>query len=188
MVINYVTGNKGKVDLANLIYKDYDIEIIQKDIDTPEIQDINPSEVAKYSAKYAADLLGVPVLKNDSGLVIEELNGFPGAFAKYAEETIKAEGFIKLLDGVENRRAYWIESLAFAYPGSEPVVFTSYSYGTISTNVREGRGYDYDKIFIPDKDTRTFSEMSELEQLSFFDNKAYIELYEYLKDRLDENN
>ena len=185
MDIYYVTGNKGKVKLVNLIYKDMGINIIQEDIETPEIQTMDCSEVAKFSASFAAKLLGKPVLKNDSGLVIEALNGFPGALAKYAEETLDAEGFIKLMDGIENRKCYWIESLAYCEPNKEPVVFESYSYGYIAESVREGRGYPYDKIFIPEGDTRTFSQMTEEEQLKTFDNKAYMELLKYL---LNNNN
>ena len=41
MEISYVTGNKGKVELINLIYKDMDIKVIQEDIETPEIQAID---------------------------------------------------------------------------------------------------------------------------------------------------
>lgn len=180
MDIYYVTGNKGKVELAKMIYKDMGVNIIQENMETPEIQCVDCKEVAKFSAEYAANLLGKPVIKNDSGLWIEELNGFPGAFAKYAEETLKAEGFVKLMEGKQNRRCYWIEALAYCEPKHEPIVFESLTYGTISESVVEGRGYDYDKIFIPDGDTRTFSMMSEEEQLKCFDTKAYMELLKYL--------
>ena len=63
------------------------------------------------------------------------------------------------------------------------VSFESLSYGKISTKVVEGRGYDYDKIYIPDGDTRTFSQMSEEEQINTFDTSAYIKLAEYLKTK-----
>ena len=187
MEIVYVTGNKGKVKLANMIYQDMGIEIVQEDIETPEIQSMDCSEVAKFSASFAAKLLGKPVLKNDSGLVIEALNGFPGALAKYAEETLDAEGFIRLMDGIENRKCYWVEALAYCEPNKEPVVFESLSYGYIADSVREGRGYPYDKIFIPEGYSRTFSEMSEEEQLKTFDTSAYLDLLKYLIDKENNN-
>lgn len=180
MDIIYVTGNKGKIELAKMIYQDLDVNIIQENMETPEIQSMDCVDVAKFSAEYAANLLGKPVMKNDSGLVIEALNGFPGALAKYAEDTIKAEGFIRLMQGVENRKCYWVEALAYCEPNHEPVCFVSLSYGTISKSVRGNRGYDYDKIFIPDGDSRTFAEMTEEEQFKCFDTKAYKDLYKYL--------
>ena len=178
--INYVTGNKGKVELANLIYKDLGFEIYQYNMETPEIQSSECEDVASFSAEYAANILGEPVMKNDSGLFIEALNGFPGVYAKYAEETLKAEGFIRLMEGIENRRCYWVEALAYCEPKKEPIVFVSKTYGYISKDIRKFRGYDYDYIFIPEGDTRTFSEMSEEEQLRCFDTKAYMELAKYL--------
>lgn len=183
MEIVYVTGNKGKVDLINLIYKDMDINVVQENIETPEIQDMDCREVAKYSAKYAANLLNKPVLKNDSGLVIEALNGFPGAFSKFTEETLGESGFLKLMEGKENRKCYWIEALAYCEPGLEPVVFESLTYGSIAKEAKGDRGYPYDKIYIPDGDTRTFAEMTEEEQLKCFDNKAYLAVLDYIKTK-----
>lgn len=180
MEIVYVTGNKGKVELMNMIYKDMGVTVIQENMETPEIQSNDCKDIAKFSAEYAANLLGKPVVKNDSGLIIEELNGFPGAFAKYVEEMLGEEGFIKLMEGKTNRRCYWVEALAYCEPNHEPVVFESLSYGTIATEARGTRGFPYDKIFIPDGDNRTFAEMSEEEQLKCFDNKAYMELLKYL--------
>lgn len=180
MEIYYVTGNKGKVELINMIYKDMDVKVIQENMDTPEIQSFDCKEIAKFSAEYAANLLGKPVLKNDSGLIIEGLSGFPGAFAKYVEEMLGAEGFLKLMEGKKNRRCYWIEALAYCEPNHEPVVFTSISYGTIAEEARGNRGEPYDKIFIPEGDTRTFAEMSFEEQLKCFDTKAYMDLLKYL--------
>lgn len=180
MELYYVTGNKGKVELINMIYKDMDVHVIQEDMETPEIQHFDCREVAKFSAEFAANYLGKPVLKNDSGLVIESLNGFPGAFAKYAEESLGSEGFLKLLEGEKNRKCYWVEALAYCEPKHDPVVFESRSYGVIAEDAKGTRGYPYDKIFIPDGDTRTFAEMSEEEQLKTFDTKAYMDLLKHL--------
>ena len=180
MKIYYVTGNELKVKLAKSIFEKNGIEVIQEDIDTPEIQSLDCEEIANYSSKYAANLLNKPVLKNDSGFFIEALDGFPGALAKYAESTIKAEGYIKLLEGAKTRDAYWIEVLSYCEPGKDPVAFTSRSNGRIANEVREGMGYDYDKIFIPDNDDRTFSQMSEEEHIKFFNQDAYLKIIEYL--------
>ncbi len=180
MEIVYVTGNKGKVELMNMIYKDMGVKVIQENMETPEIQSMDCKDVAKFSAEYAANLLGRPVVKNDSGLIIEDLNGFPGAFAKYVEEMLGEEGFLKLMEGKTNRRCYWIEALAYCEPNHEPIVFESLSYGTIALEARGSRGEPYDKIFIPEGDTRTFAEMSVEEQLKCFDTKAYMDLLKYL--------
>ena len=181
MKIYYVTGNQLKIKLAKSVFEKNGAEVIQEDIDTPEIQSFNCEEVANYSSKYACDLLNKPVLKNDTGFFIEALGDFPGALAKYAEDKIGPDGFIKLLEGKENRGAYWIEALSFCEPGKDPVTFISKTPGTISYEVREGRGHGYDKIFIPLDDTRTFSEMSEEEHIGYYNKDAYFKILEYLK-------
>lgn len=181
MKIYYVTGNKMKIDFVNMIFKDHDIEVIQEKMETPEIQSLDCEEVSKYSACYACDKLKKPVLKNDSGIIIPALNGFPGALTKYAEETLKAEGFLKLLEG-KDRSCYWVEVLTYKDVDKEPVCFTSYTYGKISDEIHEGRGQEFDKIFIPDNDDRTFSCMSYEEHLACFDKKAYFDLLNYLKN------
>ena len=181
MEIVYVTGNDLKIKLAKSIFEKRGIEVIQDKLDVVEIQSLDCEEVANYSSKYACEKLNKKVLKNDSGLFIEALDGFPGALAKYAEDTIKADGFVKLLEGKNNRKAYWIEVLSYCEPGKDPVSFKSYTYGTIADKVHNGRGYDYDKIFIPKNDNRTFSEMSEEEQINCFNQDAYLNLLEYLE-------
>ncbi len=183
MKLFYVTGNELKIKLAKKVFSKYGIEVIQKDMDTPEIQSLDCKVVADYSSKYAANILKARVLKNDSGLFIEALNGFPGALSKYAEDTIKSEGYIRLLKGEKNRNCHWEEVLSFAEPNSTPISFTSVTKGRIAEEVHEGRGYDFDKIFIPENDTRTFSEMTEEEQINCFNTDAYEKLAEYLKKK-----
>ena len=186
MKLYYVTGNELKVKLAKKVFEKMNIEVIQEDIDTPEIQSLDCKEVAEYSAQYAATLLDKPVMKNDSGFCIEALHNFPGALAKYAEGTLGAEGIVKLLEGKDNRNCFWVEVLSYCEPNGKPVSFTSLTYGTISEKIVLGRGYEYDKIFIPKDETRTFSQMSEEEQIDTFDTDAYLKLADYLKNKANQ--
>ena len=102
MKITYITGNKAKIDLAKQFLGPLGIEIDNKKIECPEIQADTFEEVAKFSSKYASDTLKCDVLKNDSGLVIESLNGFPGVYTHYIEDTIGEDGILKLMEGKEN--------------------------------------------------------------------------------------
>lgn len=44
--INYVTGNAGKVKLAKMIFKPLGVDVIQCDMETPEIQSESCLDVA----------------------------------------------------------------------------------------------------------------------------------------------
>ena len=67
----YLTTNPHKVEEANEFFSKkygFGIEIVNPDFEILEIQAKTCSEVAAFSAKYAADRLGCAVLKSDSGL------------------------------------------------------------------------------------------------------------------------
>lgn len=83
--ITYVTGNWAKVKSAKQMIEPYGIEIDNIKMETTEIQADSVEDVAKFSAKEASEKLKCSVLKNDSGLFIEALNGFPGPYTHYAD-------------------------------------------------------------------------------------------------------
>lgn len=103
----YVTGNQYKLYTAKKFLEPYGINVIGKKIPCIEIQADTIEEVAKYSAEYAANVLNCAVLKNDMGLVVPALNGFPSAYTHYVEDTLGEEGLLKLMAGVSNRQAYF---------------------------------------------------------------------------------
>ena len=129
--ITYVTGNWAKIDSAKQILETLGYQVNNIKMDTIEIQADTTEEVAKYSAKWASEKLKCAVLKNDSGLFVEALNGFPGVYTHYVDDTLGEDGLLKLLDGVENRKAYFKEVLAYCEYGQEPITFTAITKGTI---------------------------------------------------------
>lgn len=110
--IYFVTGNKGKVlSLQNRLPAGLNVEQLQ--IDVPELQHSEVEEIVRGKARYAFEKTGKPLVMQDSAFKIEALNGFPGPYIKYVNQTIGALGIYKLMEGVENRRAYFEMALAF---------------------------------------------------------------------------
>ena len=103
--ITYVTGNWAKIESAKHALEPLGFEVDNIKMETPEIQAEDVIEVSKYSAKWAAEKLNKPVLKNDSGLFVNALKGFPGVYTHYADDTIGEDGLLKLMDGLEDRTA-----------------------------------------------------------------------------------
>ena len=180
MKIVYVTGNKFKLEVAKRILEPFGIEIEQKKIYCPEVQDDSIEKVSQFSAKYAANELKCPVLKNDSGLCINALKGFPGPYTAYCEDTITEKGILKLMEGISNRDACFIEVISYCEPDKEPISFIAKNYGTISKDIRGEFGWSYDKIFIPKEEEKTLAEFSDEERLKFWSNQAYFDLKDYL--------
>lgn len=105
--IIYVTGNESKLFSAKKILEPLGLKITNQKIPLIEIQADNVEEVAKYKAKEASKILKSNVLVNDIGLFVEALGDFPGPYTHYIDDKLGEDGLLKLLEGAENRKAYF---------------------------------------------------------------------------------
>ena len=181
--ITYVTGNWAKILSARQILEPLGYEIEQVKMEVPELQDDSIEEVAKFSAKWASDKLKCAVIKNDSGLQVDALGGFPGPYTHYAEDTIGEDGLLKLLEGVENRKAEFIEVLAYCEYGKEPVTFKSVTNGTIAKQKSGTYGWGWDFVFIPEGETKTLGCFDDNIRFSYWNMTGYDRLVEYLEGK-----
>ena len=181
--ITYVTGNWAKILSAKQTLEPLGFEIEQIKMDVPELQDDSIEEVAKFSAKWASEKLKCNVLKNDSGLCIDALNGFPGPYTHYADDTIKEDGILKLLDGVENREAHFIEVLAYCEYGKEPITFKSITKGKIAKEKSGEYGWSWDFIFIPEGEEKTLANFDDDVRFKYWNMNGYKEFAKYLKEK-----
>ena len=181
--ITYVTGNWAKIDSAKKALEPLGYIVDNIKMDTIEIQADDVEEVAIYSAKWASEKLKCNVLKNDSGLFVEALNGFPGVYTHYADDTIGEDGLLKLLEGVENRKAYFKEVLAYAEYGKEPITFVGITPGTIAKEKSGTYGWSWDFIFIPEGETKTLGCFPDDERWNFWSLDCYKNLAEYLDSK-----
>jgi len=165
-VVYLASTNVHKYLEAREITAQYGLSLAFLREDVPELQHDDVVEIAREGAIWAAEKWDLPILVEDTGLFIEALKGFPGPYASYVLRTVGLEGILKLLEGVEDRRAYFKTALAFCDgKGSEPVVFTGEAHGHISQEPRGTGGFGYDPIFVPEGgDGRTFAEMSRSEK------------------------
>ena len=157
MLIRFVTGNEGKAREARE-YLDGITAVNQVEYDYTEIQHDSLEEIAAHGAQEAYEALGdtEPVLVDDAGLFVEALDGFPGPYSAYVEDTVGVERLWRLVEGEENRRAHFKTVLAYAdEDGVE--TFEGSVAGTIVAPRGEG-GFGYDPIF--EYNGRTMAEMS----------------------------
>ena len=181
--ITYVTGNWAKIASAKQVLEPLGYEIDNIKMETIEIQADDVIDVAKYSAKWASEKLKCAVLKNDSGLFVESLNGFPGVYTHYVEDTLGEDGILKLLDGVENRRAYFKEVLAYCEYGKEPITFIGITPGTIARKKSGTYGWSWDFIFIPEGEEKTLGNFDDEVRFKYWNMNGYNELVEYIKNK-----
>ena len=161
-MINFVTSNKGKFAEAQGIFGDLE----QKDIGYTEIQADTLEEVAIFGMKEVAARLEGPVMLEDAGLFIEALQGFPGVYSAYVQKTIGNDGILRLMEGVENRRAFFKSVVVYAEPGLEPQMFTGIVRGQIGYEARGSSGFGYDPIFYVDERSLGEMEIAEKNRIS----------------------
>ena len=95
-------------------------------------------------------------------------------------------GLIKLMEGIENRNAYFKEAIAYCEYGQEPVVFVGITKGKIAKEKSGTYGWSWDFIFIPDGEDKTLGNFPDKERWKFWSLDAYTELANYLNN-LEEN-
>ena len=155
-----VTGNAHKLKEVSQILGVYGIRVEKLDAPKLEVQSSSIQEVARLAAALSYQLYHKPVVVDDSGLFIEALNGFPGPYSSYVYKTLGVNGILKLMNGVDYRRAYF--EAAVGYADEHGIrVFVGRVYGRIATEPRGTGGFGFDPIFIPDGYNETFAELGD---------------------------
>ena len=183
--ITYVTGNWSKIMSAKNILEPLGIEVDNVKMETTEIQADTVEEVAMHSAKEASDKLKCAVLKNDTGLYVEALGGFPGPYTHYVDERLGEDGLLKLLEGVDNRNACFMEAFAYCEYGKDPIVFKSITKGKIAKEKSGTYGWSWDFIFIPDGYDKTMGHYPDEERCHVWNTDASPDLADYLRNKED---
>ena len=124
-------------------------------------------ENATIKAQTIFQKSGVNVFADDSGLVIEGLDGAPGVYsARYAGTGKSEDNIAKVLEelkGIENRKAYFIAVFCLILDGKE-YFFEGRVNGTIAEEILGADGFGYDPIFIPEGHTKSFAQMTSEEK------------------------
>ena len=140
-MIVLATRNAGKVKELQEVLKNFPVEI--KSLNDfgpiPEVKEDGETfdDNAYKKAAFTAKVLGIPAISDDSGLVVEALDGNPGVrSARYAgENATDKDNIDKLLvemEGKENRRASFECVLSLAVPSGPALTYEGRCEGEIT--------------------------------------------------------
>jgi XTP/dITP diphosphohydrolase len=152
MKIYFATSNKGKIKSAAEALALYGVEVEQLEIELAESREEDPAMIALEKAQQAYKKFGHPIIVEDSGFFIEALGGFPMTHIKFSIKTLGIENILKMLDGLENRKAEWRMSVAYVWGKENYKIFTFIEKGEISKELRPIKREmmsDYWRIYIP---------------------------------------
>lgn len=145
--------------------------IAQAQLRIPEVAETGLSfiENALIKARHASRLSAYPALADDSGLVVDALNGCPGIYsARFAGNQASDEANIhKLLENMadiapEARQAYFYCAIALVrYPDDPtPIIATGRLDGVILSKPQGQGGFGYDPVFWVPSQQKTLAELS----------------------------
>lgn len=160
--ILFGTSNKHKLQEALEIFQGTEIRIEHYPVDLLELQDTSLERIARYSLEQLPQT-NQEIFVEDTGLFIESLNGFPGPYASHAFKTLGNNGILNLLEGIENRKAYFESYIAFRNKEGQIKTFQGRCDGSIAKK-EQGELWGFDPIFIPtdsilNPDKKTFSQL-----------------------------
>ncbi len=168
-ILVVATHNSNKLKEFQKILSDFEIEIkcLNDFGPIPEAVEDGTTfdENAYKKAIHTARILGLPAIADDSGLVVEALNGEPGIYsARYAgDKATDQENVDKLLakmKGIKNRKAYFQCVLSIAVPSGPALTYEGKCKGTIIDEKRGENGFGYDPVFFYEKYGKTFAELT----------------------------
>jgi XTP/dITP diphosphohydrolase len=167
------THNPGKLAEMRELLGFYGVEAVSADaLGLPEPDETGTTFAAnaRIKAEAAARASSLPAFADDSGLVVDALDGAPGVYSarwagpgkdfRHAME--KVEGMLRERDAFTppRRAAHFVSVLCVAWPDDHMEEFEGKVDGTLVWPPRGEKGFGYDPMFLPDGFDLTFGEMT----------------------------
>jgi len=174
----FVTSNEGKRREAEAVLG---FALRHRSLDLVEPQSLDLHEVVRSKAAAAFELIGAPVLVEDTGLELLGLGGFPGPLIRWLLASVGAAGICRIAHVFEDSRAV-ARCVTCAADGTRVIIGEGVVRGVIAAEPRGRGGFGWDPAFIPeDGDGRTYGEMDDDEKNAMSHRqKAFVALREAL--------
>lgn len=172
-IVVLASRNKGKTAEIKELLKDCPVEIKNLDDFGPIPEVIEDGKTfddnAYKKASFTARVLGLPALSDDSGLVVEALDGAPGVYsARYAGENAtdqqNCEKLINNMKGNSNRKIAFECVISLAIPTGHALTYEGRCEGVLTEEPIGKNGFGYDPYFYYPKLKKTFAQLSRKEK------------------------
>jgi XTP/dITP diphosphohydrolase len=171
------THNPGKLDEMRELLAPYGVEAVaagELGLGEPEETGASFRANAAIKAVAAAKAARLPAFADDSGLVVDALDGAPGILsARWAGPNkdfnaamARIERLLQERSAItpDRRRAHFVSALCVAWPDDHVEEVEARADGTLVWPPRGAAGFGYDPMFMPDGFDRTFGEMTSVEK------------------------
>jgi len=171
------THNPGKLAEMRELLAPHGVEAVsagELSLAEPEETGATFQSNARIKAVAAAGAAGLPAFADDSGLVVDALDGAPGIFSArwagpnkdFAAAMARIERLLRERGAsiAEQRKAHFVSALCVAWPDGHVEEVEARADGTLVWPPRGSAGFGYDPMFMPDGFDRTFGEMTSIEK------------------------
>lgn len=168
-VLVVASHNSGKVREITALFSPLGFEIKRaREFGLPEPEETGSTfaENAAIKSEAAAHATGLAAVADDSGLVVQALDGAPGVHSArwagrerdFGHAMARVERELAAV-GAADRAAKFVCALAFTEPGKPTEIFEGEIRGHLTFPPRGTHGFGYDPIFVAEGMTQTFGEM-----------------------------
>jgi XTP/dITP diphosphohydrolase len=171
------THNPGKLAEMHELLAPHGIEVLsagELELGEPEETGKTFHANARIKAVAAAQAAKLPAFADDSGLVVDVLDGAPGIYsARWAgpnkdfnEAMARIERLLRERGAAapNQRTAHFVSALCVAWPDGHLEEVEARTDGTLVWPPRGSNGFGYDPMFLPGGFDRTFGEMTSIEK------------------------
>src|SRR5579859_604206 len=171
------THNSGKLAEMRELLAPHGVEAIsaaELGLGEPEETGTTFRANARIKALAAAKSAQLPAFADDSGLVVDALDGAPGIFsARWAGPNKDFNAAMARVERLlqergatapDKRAAHFVSALCVAWPDDHLEEVEARADGTLVWPPRGAAGFGYDPMFQPDGHARTFGEMTSIEK------------------------
>jgi non-canonical purine NTP pyrophosphatase (RdgB/HAM1 family) len=175
-VLYFITGNAGKFAEVKAIIP----EIEQLKLPLDEIQSLDPQAVIEHKLNQAAAQHDGDFIVEDTSVELPCLNGLPGTFIKFFEDTLGPQGLADLVARYDDRRAM-VKTIIGYRPASGEIQFFTGTYQGEIVAPRGTNGFGFDPVMLAEGQSQTNAELTR-EQKNQFNGrgKAARQLAEFL--------
>jgi XTP/dITP diphosphohydrolase len=163
------TRNQGKTREIRDLLKSHPVEI--KNLDDfgpiPPVEEDGQTfdDNAYKKASFTARVLGLPALADDSGLLVDALDGAPGVLsARFggpnASDEQRCRKLLAALQDQPNRAAAFECVISIAVPSGPALTYEARCQGRIAETPKGTNGFGYDPVFYYPPLKKTFAELT----------------------------
>lgn len=163
------SNNKKKMVEMRAILGELGVEVLsQADVGVsiePEENGTTFEENSRIKAVAIMEATGLPAIADDSGLVVDALDGAPGVYsARYGGEGLDDTGrwqlLLKNMEGKENRACKFVSVICCAFPDGTQLMARGEVHGVVAQGPKGEGGFGYDPIFWLPEQGKSMAELT----------------------------